>query len=344
MHLMLKETTKYDLLSLGEVMLRLDPGDDRIRTAVQFRAWEGGGEYNVAKALSACFGMRTGIVTAIGADEVGALLLNRMRQGGVDTQYVMQCRGLRNGLNFTEKGFGVRGALGVSDRRFSAASQMQVGDVDWDRIFSQGVRILHTGGIFAALSASSAAFLQDAVRCAKKHNVAVSYDLNYRASLWNVNGGMKNAHAVNRSILPYVDILFGNETDYADALGIKQASFAECAQAVREMFPNVQVLATSLRTVHSASRNDWSGQMYADGKLLCGKTMKDIEIFDRVGGGDSFASGVLYGMLSGMEPKTALEYGIAHGALVMTTPGDTSMATLPEVEALMHGQSPRIIR
>lgn len=345
---------QFDLVALGEVMLRLDPGEDRISHAVQFRAWEGGGEYNVAKALSACFFMRSAIVTAVADNPVGALLLSKMRQGGVDTRFVLRdsAPDARVGLNFTERGFGARGALGVSDRANSSASRMKPGDVDWDFLFGEcGVRWFHTGGIFAALSDNTAALTVEAVRKAKQYGTVVSYDLNYRPSLWDAHGGQEKAVCVNRSVLPYVDVLFGNETDYHDALGVgenNEQAAAECferaAKRVSALFPGVSVLATSLRTVHSACLNDWGGAVYADGQLYVGPKTDKLQVFDRVGAGDSFASGMIYGFLSGESIEQSLAYAVAHGALTMSTPGDTTMATASEVRRLANGGTARIIR
>lgn len=344
----------YDLVALGEVMLRLDPGEDRISHAVRFRAWEGGGEYNVAKAIASCFALRSAVVTSVADNPVGDLLCGCMRRGGVDTRFVHRdsSPNARVGLNFTERGFGARGALGVSDRANSSASRMKPGDVDWDLLFGAcGSRWFHTGGIFAALSEQTAALTVQAVRKAKEYGTVVSYDLNYRPSLWQNRGGKEAAAALNRSVLPYVDVLFGNETDFYDALGIGERNeqaqserFQKCAEQVCGVFPNLSVLASSLRFVHSASENDWSGAAYAHGQFYVGQTMHALQILDRIGGGDGFSSGMIYGMLCGESVERSLALGIAHGALVMSTPGDTSMAAISEVKRLADGGSARIIR
>lgn len=344
----------YDLVALGEVMLRLDPGEDRISHAVQFRAWEGGGEYNVAKAISACFALRSAIVTSLADNPVGDLVCGRIRQGGVDTRFVHRdsLPGSRVGLNFTERGFGARSALGVSDRAGSCASRMKPIDVDWDAVFGEyGSRWFHTGGIFAALSEDTAALTLQAVQKAKQYGTVVSYDLNYRPSLWQDHGGREAAASLNRRILPFVDVLFGNETDFYDALGIGESNeqaqsdrFYKCAEQICALFPNVSVVASSLRLVRSACENDWSGAAYADGQLFTAQGMPGLEILDRVGGGDSFASGVIYGMLCGESVEKSLALGVAHGALAMSTPGDTSMATVSEVRRLADGGTARIIR
>ncbi len=354
---------KYDMLALGEVMLRLDPGEGRVRTTRQFTAWEGGGEYNVARGLRRCFGLRTAVCTAFADNDVGRLIEDFILQGGVDTSFILWRpfdgvgRTIRNGLNFTERGFGIRGAVGISDRGHSAASQLKAGDFDWDKIFGeQGVRWFHTGGIFAGLSETTPELVIEAVQAAKKHGTIVSYDLNYRPSLWKAIGGQKQAQKVNREIARYVDVMIGNEEDFTACLGLAVEGLDEnlsqldltafkkmIGNAVAE-FPNFKVTATTLRVVKSATRNDWGAICWAGGKFYEATLRPDLEILDRVGGGDSFASGLIYGFMTSGDPQKAVEYGAAHGALAMTTPGDTSMATLPEVEKLMKGGSARVQR
>ena len=355
------EQCRYDCVSLGEVMLRLDPGEDRIRRTRHFQAWEGGGEYNVARGLRRCFGLRTAIVTALVDNEVGRLLEDLMLQGGVDLRYLQWQsddgigRRVRNGLNFTERGFGVRGAVGVSDRGHSAASQLAVGDVDWNALFGEeGARWLHTGGVFAALSDSTAELAIEACTQARKHGTIVSYDLNYRPSLWKDRGGIERARQVNRKIAPLVDVMIGNEEDFSVGLGIhtggdaqlleSEADFAAMADAARAEFPNFQLIATTLRGVKSATVNDWSAICWHDGAVHRSNAYPNLEIFDRVGGGDSFASGLIYGLLTGQPPHTAVNLGAAHGALAMTTPGDNSMASLSEVTKLAAGGNARVVR
>ncbi len=354
---------RYDQISLGEIMLRLDPGEGRIRTARRFEAWEGGGEYNVARGLRRCFGLRTTVVTAFADNDVGRLIEDFILQGGVDTTFVKWMpfdgvgRKVRNGLNFTERGFGIRGAVGIPDRGLTAASQMKAGDVDWEDIFGkQGVRWFHTGGIFAALSDSTAAVIEEAVQVAKKHGTIVSYDLNYRPSLWKSIGGHQKAQEVNRRIAKHVDVMIGNEEDFTACLGFEVEGVDEniseinvdhfkkmISKAVRD-FPNFKVTATTLRAVKSASVNDWGAICWAGGKFYEAPHRRDLWILDRVGGGDSFASGLIYGFLATGDPQKAVEYGAAHGALAMTTPGDTSMATLAEVEKLVAGGGARVQR
>jgi 2-dehydro-3-deoxygluconokinase len=358
------DLARYDVVALGEVMLRLDPGEGRIRTSRRFEAWEGGGEYNVARGLSRVFGLRSAVVTALADNEVGRLLETLISAGGVDTSLVRWVdydgvgRAARNGLNFTERGFGVRGAVGVSDRGHTAASQLSASDVDWDDLFgTRGVRWFHTGGIFAALSPTSADTALAAVQAAKRHGVVVSYDLNYRPSLWRSIGGQPEAQRVNRSIMPFVDVLLGNEEDFTAALGFTVEGVDESlldldvdryGAMIREVvaaFPNLEVVATTLRTVRSATVNGWGALAWSAATGLVQATQRDdLEILDRVGGGDSFAAGLVYGLLTGQPLDVAVEYGAAHGALAMTTPGDTSMASLADVLKLAGGGGARVER
>jgi 2-dehydro-3-deoxygluconokinase len=358
-----KDECMWDLVSLGEVMLRLDPGDDRISTTRHFRAWEGGGEYNVARGLRRCFGLDTAIVTALADNPVGHLVEDLMFQGGVNQKYVRWVsydgvgRTVRNGLNFTERGFGVRAALGCSDRGHTAISQMKPGDVEWDQIFAKdGARWFHTGGIFCALSESTPLVAREAMEAANRAGTIISYDLNYRSSLWKAIGGKAKAQEVNRSLAPLVDVMIGNEEDFTAALGFEvadldpqmskldPASFERMIETVAREFPRLAVVATTLRHARTATVNDWGAVCYADGKFHRPPTRENLEIFDRVGGGDSFVSGLAYGFLTGHDPQWAVECGAAHGALAMTTPGDTSMATLSEVLQVMKTKTARIER
>ncbi|MBZ2198546.1 sugar kinase [Occultella gossypii] len=355
---------RYDIVSLGEVMLRLDPGEGRIRTTRQFRAWEGGGEYNVARGLRRAFGLRAAVVTALAENEVGRLVEDFILQGGVDTQFIKWVpydgigREVRNGLNFTERGFGVRGAVGVSDRGNTATSQLKPGDIDWDHLFGElGVRWLHTGGIFAALSESTAEVVVEAVTAAKKHGTVVSYDLNYRPSLWKSIGGQAKAQEVNKAIAGHIDVMIGNEEDFTASLGFEVegvdenlsdldiSKFQSMIATASAAYPNFQVIGNTLRTVHSASDNDWGAIAWSKEEGFAQATHRPhLEILDRVGGGDSFASGLIFGLLEGEPLSTAVEYGAAHGALAMTTPGDTTMVTKAEVLKLAGGGSARVDR
>ena len=354
---------EFDLISLGEIMIRLDPGEGRIRTSRKFHVWEGGGEYNVARGLRRCFGIKTGVVTSLADNSVGRLIEDCILQGGVDTSMIrwVPCDGIgrtvRNGLNFTERGFGIRGALGVPDRGNTAASQIKPGDFDWDKIFiNRGARWLHTGGIFAALSETTAEAVIEAVQAARHHGVIVSYDLNYRPSLWNSSGGVDKARAVNREIARHVDVMIGNEEDFTACLGfdvegiddnisnIQVNAFKTMIEKVIDEFPNLKIAATTLRTVKTATVNSWGAICWEKGEFYEATHREDLEILDRVGGGDSFASGLIYGLIKELGPKVAVEYGAAHGALAMTTAGDTSMASQEEVERLMAGGGARVIR
>ena len=348
---------------MGEVMLRLDPGDGRIKSARTFQVWEGGGEYNVARGLRRCFGYNTAVITAFAENDVGRLVEDFILQGGVDTSLIKWVqfdgigRTVRNGLNFTERGFGVRGAVGVSDRGNTAVSQLKSGDIDYDYIFSTlGVRWFHTGGIFAALSESTAQLTIEAVKAAKKYGTIVSYDLNYRPSMWKSIGGKSKAMEVNREIAKYIDVMIGNEEDFTACLGfevpgndenLKELNMDGYKQMINNAageYPNFQVVGTTLRTVKTASVNDWGAMCWADGNIYLSDKYDNLEIFDRVGGGDSFASGLIYGLIETGDPQKAVNYGAAQGALAMSTPGDTSMASKKEVEALMSGAGARVQR
>ncbi len=358
-----KENCQFDMISLGEVMLRFDPGEMRVRNARSFQVWEGGGEYNVARGLRRCFGMKTAIVTALADNDVGRLVEDFMLQGGVDTSFVKWVpydgtgRKVRNGLNFTERGYGIRGASGVSDRGNTAVSQLKPGDIDWDYIFGTlGVRWLHTGGIFAALSETTAEVTIEAVKAAKKYGTVVSYDLNYRPSLWSDIGGKAKAQEVNKAIAPYIDVMIGNEEDFTACLGfeiegndenLKELNldgYVKMLGEVCKVYPNFKVIATTLRTVKTATVNDWSAMVYANGEVYKGLELPGLEILDRVGGGDSFASGLVYGLMTYDDAQKAVNYGVAHGALAMTTPGDTSTARLKEVEGIIGGAGARVQR
>jgi len=357
-----RDECRYDLVSLGEVMLRLDPGEGRISTARTFRAWEGGGEYNVARGLRRCFGLRTGVVTALADNPVGRLIEDLVLQGGVQPVHLLWRaydgigREVRNGLNFTERGFGLRGAVGCSDRANSAASQLKPGDVDWDAVFAEGVRWFHTGGVFAALSDTTAELALEAARAARLHGAVVSYDLNYRPSLWKARGGPDAAAAVNRELVGNVDVLFGNEEDFSAALGydvegldddlleLEIGHYERLLECVLDELPQLALAASTLRQARTATINDWTAVCRTRSSFHVGPSFDGLEVFDRVGGGDSFASGLIYGLLEGFEVGRALAYGVAHGALAMTTPGDTSMATLPEVERVVAGGAARVIR
>ena len=358
-----KQECAFDAVSLGEVMLRLDPGEGRIRTARSFRAWEGGGEYNVIRGLRRCFGMKTAVITAFAQNEIGLLMEDFILQGGVDTSLIkwMKTDGIgricRNGLNFTERGFGIRGAIGCSDRANTAISKATPEDFDFEYIFGKlGVRWLHTGGIYAALSEQSCKTVIEAIKTAKKYGTIVSYDLNYRPSMWSAIGGIEKAMEVNKEIAKYVDVMIGNEEDFTACLGfeiegndenlksLNLDGYKKMIDTAAKTYPNFKVVATTLREVKTATVNDWSAICYCDGEIYKAKDYKGLEIMDRVGGGDSFASGLIYGLMQFGDAKIAVEYGAAHGALAMTTPGDTTMASKKEVEAIVGGAGARVAR
>jgi len=358
-----KSACRWDCVALGEVMLRLDPGEGRIATTRTFQVWEGGGEYNVARGLKRCFGMDTAVVTALVDNPVGRLVQDLIYQGGVDQSHLEWVpddgvgRTTRNGLNFTERGFGVRAALGCSDRGHTAVSQLEPGNVDWERVFGgEGARWFHTGGIFAALSETTPLVAREAMEAARRHGTVVSYDLNYRPSLWKSIGGQERAQEVNRELARLVDVMLGNEEDFTAALGfavegldehlsaLDPENFRRMIEAAVGEYPNFKVVATTLRNARTASVNDWGAVCYVDGRLHLSRTREGLEILDRVGGGDSFASGLIYGLMAGKGPQWAVECGAAHGALAMTTPGDTTMATLAEVERVMKGGGARVVR
>lgn len=358
-----KDECKWDLVALGEVMLRLDPGGGRIHTTRNFQVWEGGGEYNVARGLKRCFGMNTAVVTAFADNPVGRLVQDFIYQGGVDQSHVKWVkydgvgREVRNGLNFTERGFGARGAVGCSDRGHTAVSQLKPGNIDWERIFGrEGARWFHCGGIFCALSETTPLVAKEAMEAAKRHGTIISYDLNYRESLWKGIGGHDKAREVNRGLAALVDVMIGNEEDFTAALGFEvegvdehlseldPANFKRMIERAVADYPNFKVVATTLRNAKTASINDWGAICYFDGTFYEARLRENLEIFDRVGGGDSFASGLIYGFLTDQGPQRAVEFGAAHGALAMTTPGDTSMATLSEVEKVMKGGGARVAR
>lgn len=340
-----------DCLALGEVMLRFDPGPTRIAEAESFKVWEGGGEYNVARGLCRCFGHRTAVVTALVDNAIGQLVKNRITAGGVDTSLIRWLpddgigEARRNGIYFLERGFGLRPALGVSDRGHSAISQLRPGEIDWQRIFAEHqVRWLHTGGIMAGLSATSPEVILEAITVAKEHGATVSYDLNYRSSLWQRFGGKKKAEEVNRRILPHVDVLFGVESLDSSATNLDPQPFHLAIEKAAGLYPNLTAIATTMRIVHSASCNDWSGLLWHGNSLYQGPRLPNLSILDRVGGGDAFAAGIIHGLLAGLPPQKTIDYGVVHGALTMTTPGDNSMCTLAELNRFLESRDSGVVR
>ncbi|MDX3451996.1 sugar kinase [Streptomyces sp. ME02-8801-2C] len=352
------------VVALGEVMLRLDPGEGRIRTARTFQVWEGGGEYNVVRGLRRCFGHRTAVVTALADNAVGRLVEDLVLQGGVDASMICWIpddgigRSARNGLNFVERGYGIRGALGVSDRAHTATSHLRKGDVDWDTVFSAGARWFHTGGIFAGLSDTTVDVADEAMAAARRHGVTVSYDPNYRPSLWTGRGGPAAAREVDLRLARHADVVVGAlglAGRHPGATRIAPDEVPDALAGIASRLPTAKVLATTLREVPSAGVNDWSSAAWsARTGHVAGPRMPGLHVLDRIGSGDAFASGLIHGLLaedgvaSGAPTLSCLEralaYGTAHGALTMTTPGDVSMASLAEVEALMAGGSAAVSR
>lgn len=346
------EAPAWDCIALGEVMLRFDPGEGRIHTARSFAVWEGGGEYNVARGLRRCFGLRTAVATAFAENPVGRLAEDLILQGGVDTSLIRWTpydgvgRSTRNGIYFLERGFGQRAGVAAFDRGHTAISQVMPGDFDWKVIFGGGVRWFHTGGIFAGLSETTPKVALEAIEAARAAGTQVSYDLNYRDSLWREFGGNAQAAKVNARLLREVDVLIGGEEDFRERLGIRIATpesqhgplqaegWRSLLGEVATAFPNLKVIAATRRAVRSSTHHEWGGVAWGKGGFV-EAPLRPIEILDRVGGGDSFASGLIYGLLQGRSLDWALRCGVAHGMLTMTTPGDASMATLAEVEHAM---------
>jgi len=367
MSLTIKPKSGWDLVSSGEVMLRFDPGEYRIWTTRNCKVSEGSGEYNVARGLKRCLGLDTAVVAAFAKNPLGLLLQDLIYEGGVDSSLIRWVdydgvgRTVRNGLNFTERGFGVRSALGCSDRGHTAVSALKPGKIDWDSILasqgasSEGTRWFHTGGIFSAWSETTTEAALEAMQATRKHGVVVSYDLNYRDSLWKSFGGKKHAQKVNRAIASYVDVMLGDEEDFSAAMGYEVAgmdenlscldpeSFQHMMRQVVKDFP-FKAVATTLRKATTATSNEGGAICCCEGDFFKAKNRENLEILDRVGGGDSFASGLIYGVLAGNDAQWAVECGAAHAALAMTTPGDTSMATLTEVLQVMKGAGARIAR
>jgi len=339
-----KSECRWDLVSLGEVMLRFDPGDERIHTARTFRVWEGGGEYNVTRNIAKCFRQRAAIITALADNQLGRLVEDLIQQGGVDASEIVWRqtdgigRNVRNGMYFMERGFGVRPPTGCSDRGNTAVSKLKPGDIDWTKIFAEkGTRWFHTGGIFAGLSETTSQVAAEAMRAAKENGVVVSYDLNYRDSLWADRGGRDAANAVNRELLEYADVVFGVEGFHASLADFPEKAFRRAAGEMFERHPHLKIAATTLRDIKSASRHDLGGVCFANDEVASAIEFIDLEVLDRVGSGDAFAAGFVYGLLSGSEPQRSINLAVASAALSLASLGDGSSATLPEVERLAEG-------
>lgn len=347
-----------DLVSLGALVHRLDPGVIPFRKATHCAIHVSGGEFNVAANLADCFRLKTGIVTAMVDYPIGDLIAERVRAMGVRPFYKRFAHNGVNGPNmatvYSDQGFGVRAPVVFYNRSNEAAAQLKPGDIDWKEVFAGGVRWFHSGGIFAALSATTGELIVEGMKAAKAAGAVTSFDLNFRAKLWNIWGGEKKAVEVIARIVEHVDVLVGNEEDLQKGLGIPgpevaakseldPSAFLAMMDSVVKKYPKVKAVATTLREVHSTNRHRWSAVAWVEGKSYQAPTC-DLDVIDRVGGGDGFAAGFIYGLLAGESPETAIKMGWAHGALLTTFPGDTTMATVDQVKAFAAGGSARIQR
>lgn len=346
-----KNDCRWDFAALGEVMLRFDPENDRIHNARSFRVWEGGGEYNVARNLSKVFRQKSLILTALAKNQIGELVEDLIWQGGVDSSEILWretdgiSRRTRNGMYFIERGFGLRSPVGCSDRGNTAISQLKSGEIDWKKIFAgKGARWFHTGGIFAGLSETTPEVALEAMKTAKENGAIVSYDLNYRASLWNDRGGLQAANELNHELLKYTDVVFGVENFNAKFSAYDENKFRAAAEKIVGKFPNLQIVATTLRDVNSACSHNLSAVCLADGKVVKAKEFENIEVLDRVGSGDAFAAGLIYGLLNEKEIEFSLNCGLANSALTLETLGDGSAATIAEVENLAQSDNLSLFR
>jgi len=356
--LQIRKDAELDFLSLGALIHRLDPGIIPFRKATECHIHVSGGEFNVAANLADCFGMKTAIASAMSDYPIGDLIAERVRAMGVKPIYKHFKHNGVNGPNmatvYSDRGFGVRGPVVFYNRSNEAAAQLKPGDFDWKSIFSTGVRWVHSGGIFAALSSSTAELAADMMKAAKEAGAITSFDLNFREKLWKIAGGEEKAVETIHRIVEHVDVLVGNEEDLQKGLGIPgpevaakskldPSAFFGMMDKVTKKLPNAKIVATTLREVHSTSRHSWSAVAWINGKTYAAPTA-ELEVYDRVGGGDGFAAGFIYGLLNGEAPEQAVKLGWAHGALLTTFPGDTTMATLDQVQAFAKGGSARIQR
>ena len=354
----IRQDGALDFLSLGALIHRLDPGIIPFRKATECKIHVSGGEFNCAANLADCFGLNTGIASAMVDYPIGALIAERVRAMGVKPFYKQFKHNGVNGPNmaavYSDQGLGVRAPVVFYNRCNEAAAQLKPGDFDWKAIFATGVRWFHSGGIFAALSPTTAEVIIEAMQAAKAVGAVTSFDLNYRAKLWNISGGEERAVAVLDRIVKNVDVLVGNEEDLQKGLGIPgpevaakskldPSAFFGMIDTVVKKHPHVKIVATTLREVHSTNRHSWGAVAWIDGKTYTSPTA-ELDVHDRVGGGDGYASGFFYGLLTGESPAEAVKLGWAHGALLTTFPGDTTMATLEQVRAFAKGGSARIQR
>jgi 2-dehydro-3-deoxygluconokinase len=352
------DSCELDFLALGALVHRLDPGVIPFRKARSVDIHVSGGEYNVAAGLSDCFGLRTGIATAMVNYGIGELVQNRVREMGVKSFYKWfehdGVRGPNIATVYSDRGFGVRPPVVFYNRANEAAALLKPGDITWDKIFARGVRWFHSGGIFAALSETTSEVIIEGMQKAKSTGAVISFDLNYRAKLWAPIGGLEKAQQVFRRIVVNVDVLIGNEEDLQMGLGISgpdvvskskldPETFFRMIERVIEVFPNIKIVATTLREVESSNRHRWAAVLWYNGDQFVSPVYQ-LDVLDRIGGGDGFATGLIYGFISGQEPEEALRLGWAHGALLTTFPGDVTMAKLPEVVAFARGGSARVQR
>lgn len=336
---------EWDFVSLGEVLLRFDPENERIHNARNFRVFDGGGEYNVTKNLSKCFRRKTAIATSVANNALGHLAQDFIKQGGVDDSLILWRDDARNGLYFIERGFGLRAPSSVFDRQNTATSSLKNGEIDWQTIFGEkGARWFLTGGVFTGLSESTPEVALEAMKTAQQNGTIVSYDLNYRGSLWKNRGGMEAANALNKTLLPHADVVFGVFGFDSKLSHYDENAFRAAAEKMMSDFPNIKLVVSSLREVHSASRHDLSGACFDGEKVYKAQDYKNIEIFDRIGSGDAFAAGFIYGLLDEKGDDFAINCAAAHGALAMTTAGDNSTSTLEEVLSLMKGEGAHVKR
>ncbi|MGI8639366.1 MAG: PfkB family carbohydrate kinase [Pyrinomonadaceae bacterium] len=344
----LPENCRWDLVSLGEVLLRFDPENERIHTARMFRVFDGGAEYNVARGLAKVFRRKTAIVTALADNSLGRLAEDFVFQAGVDASEIVWREDgaeTRNGIYFIERGFGLRAPASCFDRANTAVSQLKTGEINWGEIFDKnGTRWFHTGGVFTGLSENTSKVAIEAMQAARASGAIVSYDLNYRDSLWKNKGGRAAANAVNRELLPFVNVVFGAMDFDARLSQFDAENFRQAAEKMSGEFLDLKIVASTLREVHSASRHDLSAVCSANGEIFKAKNYENVEVLDRVGSGDAFASGLIYGLLAEKDFRYAVECGTAHAALAMTTPGDNSMATLAEIKRFMQGAGGNVNR
>ncbi len=354
----LKSEGKLDLVSLGALNHRVDSGNIPFSKATDWKVHPSGGEYNVAANLANCFRLKTGVISAMVKYPIGELIAERVRLMGITPFYKYFEHNGVNGPNmatiYSDRGFGVRAPVVFYNRANEAGAQLKPGDFNWDEIFSNGIRWFHSGGIFAALSETTGELIVEGMKAAKAAGAVTSFDLNYRAKLWNIWGGLEKAQDVMRRIVENVDVLVGNEEDLQLGLGIlgpevekksklDPSIFLAMIDRVIDKHPQIKVVATTLREVHTTAHHSWGAVAWIDGQTYISPTA-ELHIYDRVGGGDGFASGFFYGLLTGEEPQGAVNLGWAHGALLTTFPGDTTMATVEQVRAFAQGGSARIQR